>query len=325
MTRTTPWLLSMCLCALALGLAVSSAMCVVRADAPTVEPPIGPTAESTIEAELARDLDARGLTDDAFVATTVYSWTTEAQAAELARTRRLLTRGAADGVSRSPYQYALDAIAVDAAAPPSDVALAHLLTASPELGARRYAWVTPHGTAIPRGQRSYGPVLLAVTLTDDAVFARFAPNERPAFHLTDREGRAIDPALVVASPARLASVVHVRADDPRGGYREIVVHGAVRCWSMGTAALSDRIDADRAMVSRLRRIARPRRALPLAPFWSARAPIDDVRRWTARWARTMPFDSSRHRLTPTVLTELERLLASRVHQRATPTEVCASP
>lgn len=325
MTRTTPWLLSMCLCALALGLAVSSAMCVVRADAPTVEPPIGPTAESTIEAELARDLDARGLTDDAFVATTVYSWTTEAQAAELARTRRLLTRGAADGVSRSPYQQALDALAIDTTAPTSDVTLARLLTASPELGARRYAWVTPYGTAIPRGQRSYGPVLLSMTLADDAVFARFSPGERPAFHFTDREGRAIDPAVVIASPARLASVVHVRADDPRGGYREIIVHGAVRCWSMATAAIGARIEADRAVVSRLRRIARPRRALPLASFWGARAPTDGVRRWTARWARTMPFDTSRHRLTPAVLTELERLLATRVRPRATPTEVCASP
>ncbi len=281
------------------------------------------------EAELAAELDARALTDDRFVATTVYSWTTEAQAAELARTRRLLSRGADDGVSRSPYQQALDAVATDASASSDDATLARLLTGSPELGARRYAWVTPYGTAIPRGQRSYGPVLLSITLSDDALFARFAPSERPAFRVVDVRGSPVSAAAVIAAPSRLGSVVHVRADDPRGPYREIIVHGsiapdAVSCWSMGTATVSARIDADRAIVSRLRRIARPRRPLPLAPFWLTRSPADDVRRWTARWARTMPFDTSRHRLTPTVLSELERVLASRLHQRATPIDTCPS-
>lgn len=283
--------------------------------------------EPDVETQLAADLDARGLGDDRFVATTVYSWTSESQAAELGRTRALLTLGADGGSTRSPYQRSLDELAMDHHAPASDVGLARLLTSSPDLSARRYAWVSPHGTAIPRGVRSYGPVLLSMTLAEDALFARFAPSERPSFRVVDARGETVDSSVLFADPSRLASVVHVRHDDPHGPYREIIVHGgrtrsAVQCWSMGTSTVSARIEADRVLVSRLRRVARPRRALPLAPFWASRPPADGDRRWTARWARSMPFDTSRHRFTPSVLAELERVLSARVRQRVTPIDSC---
>jgi hypothetical protein len=272
---------------------------------------------------VAAALDARGVGDDAFVARPLFSWTSEAQAAELSRTRRLLARGAGDGVSRSPYQRALDELGRDPGAIESDAALARLLTSSPELGARRYAWVTPYGTAIPRGQRSYGPVLVSMSLAPDVLFARFAPAERPAFRVVDAGGVPVDPSVVLAAPSRLASVLHVRADDPRGPYREIVVHGGVRCWSVGTAPVRARLDEDRVLLARLRRLARPRRALPLAPLWRGAPPSEsEPRRWTARWARSMPFDTPRHRLTASVLTELERLLSARLRQRASPVEEC---
>ena len=272
---------------------------------------------------LAAALDARGVGDDAFVARTLFSWTTEAQAAELSRTRRLLFRGASDGVSRSPYQRALDELGRDPGAIETDAALARLLTSSPELGARRYAWVTPYGTAIPRGQRSYGPVLVSMSLAPDALFARFAPAEHPAFRIVDAGGLTVDPSVVLSSPSRLASVLHVRADDPHGPYREIVVHGGVRCWSIGTAPIRARLDDDRVLLARLRRIARPQRALPLAPLWrTALPPEGQPRRWTARWARSMPFDTPRHRLSASVLTELERLLSVRLSQRVSPVEEC---
>lgn len=286
--------------------------------------------EASLEDTLASELATRSLTDDVFVATTVYSWTTEAQAVELARTRALLTMGAEGGHARSPYQEALDDVAADPTAAQGDGALARLLSSSAELGARRYAWVSPHGTAIPRGQRSYGSVLLAMTFAADALYARFDPDERPRFRVVDALGARVDPALVIERPSRLASVLHVRPGDPRGPYREIVVHGAptrsaIRCWSMGTREISARIAADRAMIARLRRVARPRAALPLAPFWRAGAREDDApSRWTARWARTMPFDTSRHRLAPAALNELERILAARVRQRASPVEECAT-
>jgi hypothetical protein len=273
--------------------------------------------------DLAAALDARGVGDDAFVTTALFSWTTETQARDLARTRHLLVRGASDGASRSPYQRALDDLARDPSAVASDVAFSRLLTSSPDLGARRYAWVTPYGTALARGQRSYGPVLVSMTLAPDALFARFAPSERPAFRFVDASGAVVDPALVLASPSRLASVLHVRADDPHGAYREIVVHGGVRCWSIGTAPIRARLEEDRMLLARLRRAASPRRALSLVPFWVARAPLEsEPRRWTSRWARSMPFDTPRHRLSAPVL---ERLLAARLTQRASPVEECTAP
>jgi hypothetical protein len=38
----------------------------------------------------------------------------------------------------------------------------------------------------------------------------------------------------------------------------------------------------------------------------------------------MPFDTARHRLDAGVLTELERVLAARLTQRASPVEECSS-
>ncbi|MBX7197716.1 MAG: hypothetical protein K1X94_37060 [Sandaracinaceae bacterium] len=278
-------------------------------------PVVGASAQ---EAALEQALASRSLGPEAIVARTVYTWTTEAQAAELSRTRQLLTRGASGGVIRSPYQRALDAIARDPAAEPGDAVLARLLTSSPELGARRYAWITPYGTAVPRGVRSYGPILVAITLDPDAVYARVAPSERPAFRLVDGAGRAVSPHEIEAAPSRLASVLHVRADDPQGGYREIVVHGGVRCWAMGTSAVVARIDDDRRVIAQLAREAHPRRALSLAPYWSAVAGADAARRWTARWALTMPFDTPRHRLSVSALSAIEALLAVRHRQRIGP-------
>ncbi len=286
--------------------------------------------------ELVAALAVRSVTDDDFVRTSLFSWTSDAQARRLATERRLLTTGAAGGASRSPYQRSLDALIASEASHPDDAALARLLTESPLLGARRYAWATPYGTVLPRGVRSYGPALVHIVLEDDAWHARFAPDERPAFRVVDARGVDVPVADVLAAPGRLASVLHVRPLDAHGAYREVIVHGAVRCWSVGTAEVRERIEEDRRLLVALDRAlalaGARRRPPPMIEAWRVRvgdhgdpsssgAWLTELR---ARWAATMPFDTSRHALTRTSLAALAETLALRGRHVVTPVEDCVS-
>lgn len=280
------------------SLAVALALAIVAVPAATMAQP----------AWLAAALEARALTDDDFVRTEVYSWTSTAQAARLAADGTLLRARAGDGAS-SPYQRALDELASSSDAAPGDAALARLLTSHPVIGARRYAWTTPYGTALPRGARGYGPVLIRIELDPDAWYARFAPEERPAFLVVDGRGAPVRVEAVLAEPARLASVLHVRSHDPLGGFREIVVHGGVVRWSVGTPGITARVGEDRRVLAALRRARlRPRRASHAAA-WRSRAA---ARRELATLASaTMAFDTPRHRPTEAALRALERALARR--------------
>lgn len=264
-------------------------------------------------------LEARALTDDDFARTEVYSWTTEAQAGILAQDGRLLRAGANDGRSRSPYQRALDELAVSRAADPDDVALARLLSTDPALASRRYAWTTPYGAVLPRGQRSYGPILVRIELDPGAWQARFAPEERPAFRVVDAAGAPVPVEDVLASPSRLASVVHVRAHDRHGAFREIIVHGGVARWSIGTPAIAARIEEDRRVLAGLRRAlaaGAPWRPRPFAPSWRTRGAAPHG--LAALFAASMPFDTARHRLRDEALAALEAAMADRARLRVSP-------
>lgn len=261
------------------------------------------------EGWLARALAARALTHEGFAGTEVFSWTSATQAAALAEGQALLSARADDGATRGPYQRALDELAI--APDPEDAALARVLTGHPALSARRYAWTTPYGTVLPRGRRSYGPVLLRIELDGDAWHARFAPGERPAFRVRDGAGREVPRAAVLAAPHCLATVLHVRPDDPHGGYREIVVHGAVARWSMGTPEIAARLADDQRVLAALARGLRSTRAPSMPAAWSAPLGAD----LATRFAQTMPFDTSRHRPTAPALAALARAMASRARQR----------
>lgn len=260
---------------------------------------------------LTQALVARSVTEAEFARSEVFTWTTRAQADQLARDHRLLWAGAADGATRGPYQRALDGLAESADA--NDQALAHLLTNDPRLAARRYTWTTPYGTALPRGTRSYGPVLVRIELRSDAWHLRFAPSEAPAFRVIDARGNAVPVSEVLASPTRIATVLHVRHDDAEGGYREILVHGGVARWSMGTPAITARIDEDIRVLEALRRTAPDQDRRLFAPMWSA-----PITRQVQRFAATIPFDTSRHRMTREALAGLIRVLRARRNQRIAP-------
>jgi hypothetical protein len=281
--------------------------------------PAGAEAQPSGQAWLEAALDARALTDDDFARTEVWSWTTEEQAALLAGDRRLLRSGPGDGATRGPYQRALDELLASTTADAGDVALARLLSTHPALAMRRYAWTTPYGTVLPRGGRSYGPVLIRIELDPGAWHARFAPDERPAFRIVDASGAAVTTAQVLESPSRLATVVHVRAHDPDGAFREIVVHGGVVRWSMGTPEIAARVEEDRRVLAALRRAARggPRPSRrPMAPSWATRAAAREG--ISSRMAGTMAFDTPRHRMSDPSLAALEEAMARRARLRVAP-------
>lgn len=260
---------------------------------------------------LSEALAARSVTSADFARSEVFTWTTRAQAAQLAQDHRLLWAGAADGATRGPYQRALDVLAEGA--PTDDAALARLLTSDTRLAARRYTWTTPYGTALPRGMRSYGPVLVRIELRPDAWHARFAPSETPAFRVVDSTGATVSVPEVLASPTRLATVLHVRHDDAEGGYREIIVHGGVARWSMGTPAITARIDEDIRVLEALRRTAPEADRRLFSPMWSM-----PITQRVHSFAATIPFDTSRHRMTRAALGGLIAVLRARRNQRVEP-------
>lgn len=233
-------------------------------------------------------LAERAVTDASVIRRELYTWTSRAQAARLRRDRVLLVSGPADGAVRSPYQIALDA---EARGDDASADLARALSEHPALARRRYAWPEPWGTALPRGSRSYGPVLVRMTIDRDALFVRFAPDEPEPFRVLDAAGHRQAISVALADPSRIGVVFHVRRDERLGPYREYIVHGHVSEWSMATSVVRDRIRADLRLLERLR---------------AMRPDLGSNRRhWTtlggsasAVFAATMPFDTLRHRPSP---------------------------
>lgn len=248
-------------------------------------------------------LRARAVTDAHFAMRDLYTWTSEDQAARIREERTLLWASASEGAVRAPYQRALDELASSRT---ESGAIARALTDHPRLARRRYAWTTPYGTVLPRGGRSYGPVLVHVRLKRDVWLGRFAPEEDPPFRFSDDRGRPVPARTVLASPERLAAVYHVRSRARGGAYREIVLHNEslVERFAIDTRGVRTRVREDLRILRRLRARAWPHRAL--APFWRA-PPGDDLH---ALFAATMAFDTPRHRPTEASLRELTRALAA---------------
>ena len=246
-------------------------------------------AAGAAHADVDEALEARAVTDERFVARTLFSWTSRAQADALRAGGPLLVSGAGDGAVRSPYQRALDRVGRTEG---PDAALARALGRRP----RRYAWTTPYGTVIPRGARSYGPALIRVELAPTWT-ARFAPEENPPWRVVDARGAPVPRARAAAHPERVGVVFHVRRRARLGAYREYVICGAVERFELGAR---DRIREDARLLRRLR--VRDSRA----SMWRSWTRLGPDRR--ARFEATLPFDTARHRPTRASLLAMRRAL-----------------
>jgi hypothetical protein len=230
----------------------------------------GDPATGRAAIDLASELRARAVSDVSFEHRELWSWTTRAQADAMRSDRRLLRSGARDGVD-SPYQRALDAEGAEVEGP------------------RRYAWSTPYGTVLPLGSRSYGDVLVRIVLRREAPIVRYAPGESTF----DAAGTA-------------GAVMHV---DRGLGLRELVVHGGVEEWSIGTPEIAARVAEDRRVLEEMARRAIRRRASPMARYWAA--PLAGDGDLLGLFAATMPFDTPRHRPTHRALEAMREALRLR--------------
>lgn len=256
-----------------------------------------PTGDGAIAIDAT--LDALAVDDADFYRPVLYTWTTPAAIADLRASRQLLVATATSGRFVSPFNRAL---ARTAARPGPGRDLARLLTTEPALLRRRYAWPAPFATVMGLGPRAYGNALVKIELAPEAWIGRFAPAEPDPFRFVDGAGRVVPAAEVLAAPARVAAIFHVRAEATQPlPFREYVVvnEAMVASWSIATPAIRDELARERALVAAL---AGPARELPLAevmaptaPAWAARA-----RRPTllARWRSAMAFDNVRYRLGP---------------------------
>ena len=98
------------------------------------------------------------------------------------------------------------------------------------------------------GPRSYGTALVRIELAPEAWIGRFDPTAREPFAFVDAGGQPVAMATVLAQPARLGAIFHVRTDPWQGvAFREYVVvsPAMVAAWSIATPAIRAELAAAR--------------------------------------------------------------------------------
>ncbi len=250
-----------------------------------------------IDPKIASGLARAAVTDSSFARRTLWSWTTREQAAALRKDKTLLLpTELPDGPT--PYVELLEKIAAGTG-PYAE--LARLLAAHPSLHLRRYAWTRPWPTRRGLADRDYGDQLVRVVLSPRAVIARFDASRPNVFELHDMDERPVPIGEIIASPSRLAAVLHVRTNDTPVAHREYVLcnESMIAEWSLATDEVRAAITEDRALAKGL---AGAKLAIePAAPHWHG-APEG--------FGASLAFDNDRYRATPADMTALEAALAS---------------
>jgi hypothetical protein len=252
-----------------------------------------PSAVVTLDPRTADALRDAAVTNAAYAKRVLYSWTTREQAATL-RTKKTLLLATELPSGPTPYVELLEKTAASSG-PQAD--LARLLLLHPSLRLRRYAWSRPWPTRLGLTDRDYGDQLVRVVLAPNAVVARFDPARPDAFDFRDLDERPVPLGEVLASPARLAAVLHVRTGDGTPvAHREVVLcnESMIAEWSLATPAVRDAIAEDGALLDDLARAGLP--TGPAAPLWSARDV--DPRDAAALYAAALAFDNDRYRARP---------------------------
>ena len=223
----------------------------------------------------------------------LFTWTTAEQVEELRAASVLLTRSEREGFGPG---YAMDVLRGLAQTPPPEVmqspaqadsvALAALLS-GPAFAKARYAWSEPWATRMGWPGESYGDKLVRLVLREEAWLARYRDGQ---IDVVDMRSSPVPSADVLAHPERLAGIFFVRdagAGGPscygsfRGGdhgYREFIIgnESMVEEWSLGTAEIRARLDADIALLQTFFDRVRPCPERQDATSWN----VDVVCSWS---------------------------------------------
>lgn len=307
-----------CLFALAMGLELACRP-TPRAEEPGLVPaevprvpvtaPVVPRPQAGLTLE--QRLDAHAVTARDYVRLELYTWTTPAQIEALRAGGPLLVADAATDGHASPYNRLLAAIA-DERRPGHEIAT--LLRTTPGLTKQRYAWPSPFATVLGKGPRRYGEALIHVRLRPEAVTARLDPAADPPWRFVDAAGEEVPPAEILAEPQRLGAVFHVRMGaDESIPFREHVLcnEAMVAEWSVGTAAILERVESERRLVLELAAVPFAGPSLAVErwrawPQWIDPAPAPTL---LSRWHRALAFDNPRYRPTPEHLEAIAAALA----------------
>jgi hypothetical protein len=255
------------------------------------------------EITLVTQLAKLTVSDDDFYRPVLYSWTTPAGIAALRNTRRLLVATATTGGFVSPFLRAL-ALTATRRGPGRD--LARTLITDPVLLRRRYAWPHPFATVLGLGDRTYGTALIRIELRPEAWIGRFDPAAADPFTFRDASGATIAIADVLAHPARIGAIFHVRTE-LAVPFREYVVCSAamVASWSVATPEIRAELDAELATIAAVARVASSTSARA-SSAWAHGGTAD----WLAGWHAALAFDNPRYRATPAALATLAAALAA---------------
>ncbi len=191
-------------------------------------------------------LDAGGVHGARFARKVVYSWTTDEQAAVIARDLRLLVLRASPSKGYASFDHEVDEH-------PDPVAA---LLRRPGLDRRRFAWTMPFATTLGRDGHGYGRQLIRIELRDEAICARMRRDlTTHDLELQDLDGRPVPATTVLAAPHRLATVLY--EDQQVDPFREIVVcnESMVARFEIGTPRLVEHRAAERTEVQALARRA----------------------------------------------------------------------
>jgi hypothetical protein len=105
------------------------------------------------------------------------------------------------------------------------------------LTTRRFGW--PHAWATVAGWEgeTYGDMLIRIELVDDAMIARFRPDQRRAWTFFDLDGRPIPGPTALAQLERLVVVHHI------GPFREAVIvnEAMIARWQLATPEVAREI------------------------------------------------------------------------------------
>jgi len=185
----------------------------------------------------------------------LYSWTTDEQYSELRDSPVLLTRSERPGLGGGVLRQVLGELA--AAGDPLSVALA-----APEFEKTRYAWPNPWATLLGWPGESYGNKLIQIELREEAWVMVLVGTE---WQVVDLEGAAVPRADAIETPERIGAVFHVHEADGlecggsfvsggSGAFREYALlnESMIARWSLATAEMRDRLEADIAMLDAYR-------------------------------------------------------------------------